>query len=85
MTNSIGLLFETPSSSHRVRNGVVETIPQPERYTHQVRGQVIGISAVLSHARDKKTEVRGVTTGARMRTIRAGANPTPADGVLIDY
>ncbi len=85
MTNSIGLLFETPSSSHRVRNGVVEAIPQEERYTHQVRGQVIGISAVLRHARDKKTEVRATTTGARMRTIRAGANPTPADAVVVDY
>ena len=85
LANSIGILFETPSSSHRVRNGVVEAIPQPERYFHQVRGQVIGMRAILAHAREKKTEIRTVTSGARMRGIRAGANPTAADAVVVDY
>lgn len=85
LSNSIGILFETPSSSHRVRNGVVEAIPQPERYFHQVRGQVIGMRAVLAQAREKKTEIRTLTSGARMRGIRAGANPTAADAVVVDY
>lgn len=85
LINSIGMLFETPSSSHRVRNGAVEAIPQPERYFHQVRGQVIGISTVLRHAHRKRAEVRALTNASRVRTIRAGANPTPADAVVVDY
>ena len=68
-----------------MRNGVVEAIPQPERYFHQVRGQVIGMRAVLAQAREKKTEIRTLTSGARMRGIRAGANPTAADAVVVDY
>lgn len=85
LVNSIGMLFETPSSTHRVRNGVVEAIPQPERYYHQVRGQVIGIRTVLQHAHRRRAEVRALTTASRMRTIRAGANPTPADAVVVEY
>jgi dipeptidyl-peptidase 4 len=85
MVNSIGILFETPSSSHRVRNGRVESIPQPERYRHQVRGQEIGMRAVLRHAYEKRAEIRALTTASRLRTIRAGANPTAADAVVVDY
>jgi hypothetical protein len=85
LVNSIGLLFETPSSSHRVRNGVVETIPQDERYRHQVRGQVLGMTAVLKHAAEKRAEIRTLTNASRARAIRAGANPTPNDGVVVDY
>lgn len=85
LVNSIGMLFETPSSSHRVRNGAVEAIPQPERYRHQVRGQEIGITAVLRHAHAKRAEVRALTNASRLRAIRAGANPTAADAVVVDY
>lgn len=85
MTNSIGLLFETPSSSHRVRNGAAEPIPQEERYVHQVRGQVIGITAVLQHAAEKRAEIRALTNASRARAIRAGANPGPNDGVVVEY
>lgn len=85
LVNSIGILFETPSSSHRVRNGAVEAIPQAERYFHQVRGQELGMRAVLRHAWEKRAEIRSLTTGARLRTIRAGASPTPADAVVVDY
>ena len=85
LVNSIGLLFETPSSSHRVRDNVVEAIPQEERYTHQVRGQVIGITMVLKVAAEKRNEIRDLTNAARARAIRAGANPTPEDAVVVEY
>ncbi|MHB1297833.1 MAG: M14 family zinc carboxypeptidase [Gemmatimonadaceae bacterium] len=85
LINSIGMLFETPSSTHRVRNGVVEAIPQAERYRHQVRGQEIGIATVLKHAHAKRAEVRALTNASRTRAIRAGANPTTADAVVVDY
>lgn len=85
LINSIGILFETPSSSHRVRNGAVEAIPQAERYTHQVRGQVIGIRSVLAHAAEKRAAIRALTTAARARSIRAGANPAPGGAVVVDY
>ena len=85
LVNSIGLLFETPSSSHRVRNGAVEPIPQEERYSHQVRGQVIGLTTVLRVAAEKRAEIRALTNGARARAVRAGANPTPEDAVVVEY
>ncbi|MFN2324632.1 MAG: M14 family zinc carboxypeptidase [Gemmatimonadales bacterium] len=85
LVNSIGILFETPSSSHRVRNGAVEAIPAAERYLHQVTGQVIGMRAVLAQAHEKRAEIRALTTGSRMRAINAGNNPTPADAVVVDY
>jgi hypothetical protein len=85
LVNSIGILFETPSSSHRVRNGVVEAIPAAERYLHQVTGQVIGMGAVLAHAHEKRAEIRALTTGSRMRAINAGHNPTAADAVVVEY
>lgn len=85
MVNSIGILFETPSSSHRVRNGVVEPIPQPERYFHQVRGQEIGLEAVLRHAHTKRATVRALTNASRTRAIRAGHQPTAADAVVVEY
>jgi dipeptidyl-peptidase 4 len=85
LINSIGILFETPSSAARVRNGVVEPIPQEERYRHQVRGQEIGMTAVLRHAAEKRAEIRALTTASRMRAIQAGTNPATADGVPVEY
>jgi dipeptidyl-peptidase 4 len=85
LVNSIGILFETPSSAARVRNGIVEPIAQEERYFHQVNGQVIGMTAVLRHAAEKRAEIRALTTASRMRAIRAGASPAEADGVPVEY
>ena len=85
LVNSIGILFETPSSSHRVRNGAAEAIPQEERYFHQVRGQVIGLTAVLRHAAEKRAEIRALTTASRARAVQAGANPATDNGVVVEY
>ncbi len=85
LVNSIGILFETPSSSHRVRNGAVEAIAQDERYAHQVRGQVIGLTAVLRHAAEKRAEIRALTNASRARAVQAGANPTSDNGVVVEY
>ena len=41
LTNSIGILLETPNNSRRVmRDGTVREIPEDERYYHQIRGGV---------------------------------------------
>jgi dipeptidyl-peptidase 4 len=87
LVNSIGLLFETPSSAARVRdNGTtIEAIPQPERYFHQVRGQYLGMRAVLQTAASRRAELRAVTTGARMRAIRNGATYSEGDQIVLDY
>jgi hypothetical protein len=85
LVNSIGILFETPSSSHRVRNGAVESIPQEERYFHQVRGQVIGMTAVLRHAAERRAEIRALTNASRARAVRAGAAPAADNAVMVDY
>src|SRR5690606_2642598 len=55
LTNSIGILLETPSNSHRVmRNGTVQQIPQEERYFHQVRGGVLAMRAILQAASEQR-------------------------------
>jgi hypothetical protein len=85
LVNSIGILFETPSSAARVRNGVVEQIPQEERYVHQVRGQVIGMTAVLRHAAEARTAIRNLTNASRLRAVQAGMNPSPENAVPVEY
>jgi hypothetical protein len=85
LVNSIGILFETPSSSHRVRNGAAEAIPQEERYFHQVRGQVIGLTTVLRHAAEKRAEIRALTNASRARAVQAGTSPAAGNGVVVDY
>ena len=85
LVNSIGILFETPSSSHRIRKGAVEPIPQEERYFHQVQGQVIGLTTVLRHAAERRAEIRALTNAARARAVRAGTNPSPDNAVVVEY
>jgi hypothetical protein len=84
LTNSIGILLETPSNSSRVmRDGTVVEIPQEERYYHQIRGGVIATSTILRAASDQRDEIRAVTTGSRMRAIEAGA--TGGDPIVLEY
>jgi dipeptidyl-peptidase-4 len=85
LVNSIGILFETPSSSHRVRNGAAEAIAQDERYFHQVRGQVIGLTTVLRHAAEKRAEIRALTNASRARAVRAGTSPANDNAVVVEY
>ena len=84
LTNSIGILLETPRNTRRVmRDGTVAEIPEEEQYFHQIRGQVLAMSAILRAAADQKDAIRAVTTGSRMRAIRAGS--TGGDPVVLDY
>jgi dipeptidyl-peptidase 4 len=87
MVNSIGLLFETPSNSHRVvDNGTrVVPIPQEERYFHQVRGSYVGLRAVLQVAAQRRGEIRALTTASRQRAIRNGASYSENDQVVLEY
>jgi hypothetical protein len=84
LTNSIGILLETPSNSRRVmRDGTVVEIPQEERYYHQIRGGVIATSTIVRAASDQRDAIRAVTTGARMRAIEAGT--TGGDPIVLEY
>lgn len=84
LTNSIGILLETPNNSRRVmRDGTLREIPQEERYYHQIRGGVLAMSAILRAAAEQREAIRAVTTGARMRAIQAGT--TGGDPVVLDY
>ncbi len=84
LTNSIGILLETPSNSHRVRrDGTVEEIPQEERYYHQIRGGVLATSAILQAAADQREQIRAVTSGARARAIAAGMSG--GDPIVLEY
>jgi len=84
LTNSIGILLETPSNRNRVmRDGTIQAIPDDERYYHQVRGGVIATSTILEAAADQREAIRETTTGARMRAIEAGMTGT--DPVVLEY
>lgn len=84
LTNSIGILLETPSNTHRVmRNGTVQPIPEEERYYHQVRGGFLAMTAILKAAAEQRDAIKAVTTGARMRAIAAGAKG--GDPIVLDY
>lgn len=84
LTNSIGILLETPSNRRRVmRDGTVVEIPEEERYYHQIRGGVIATSTILRAAADQREAIRAVTTGSRMRAIEAGM--AGGDPIVLDY
>lgn len=84
LTNSIGILLETPSNSHRVmRNGTAQPIPEEERYYHQIRGGVLAMTAILKASAEQREAIKAVTTGARMRAIAAGAKG--GDPIVLDY
>ena len=84
LTNSIGILLETPRNSRRVmQDGTVAEIPEDERYYHQIRGGVLALSAILEVAAERRDEIRSLTTASRMRAIQAGQ---AGDGeVVLEY
>jgi hypothetical protein len=84
LTNSIGILLETPSNRNRINAaGEVVPIPDEERYYHQIRGGVLALTAILEAAAEQREEIRAVTTGSRMRTIEHGMRGT--NPVVLDY
>jgi len=84
LTNSVGILLETPSNSHRVmRDGTVQEIPQEERYYHQIRGGVLATITIIQVAAEQREELRALTTASRMRAIEDGTNLT--NPVVLDY
>lgn len=84
LTNSIGILLETPRNTRRVmRDGTVVEIPEDERYYHQIRGGELALSAILEVAAERRDEIRALTTASRMRAIRAGH--AGAGEVVLDY
>lgn len=73
LTNSIGILLETPRNTRRVmQDGTVAEIPEDERYYHQIRGGVLALGAILEVAAERRDEIRALTTASRMRAIQAG-------------
>lgn len=84
LTNSIGILLETPNNSRRVmRDGTVREIPEEERYYHQIRGGVLATTTILQVAARQRETIRALTTGARMRALRAGSKG--GDPIVLDY
>ncbi len=85
--NSIGLLFESPSSTHRIiDNGSrVVQIPQSQTYRHQVRGQYIGQRELIRFAAQHAAELRKITSDAKVRATERGNNDSDNDQILIDY
>ena len=84
LTNSVGILLETPSNTHRVmRDGTIQAIPQEERYYHQIRGGVLATSTIIEVAAEQREQLRALTTASRMRAIEDGTNLTKP--VVLDY
>ena len=83
LTNSIGILLETPSARVLVRNGEIEEIEEEDRYYHQIRGGVLATTAILEVAAERREEIRALTTASRLRAIRAGS--TGGDPIVLDY
>ena len=84
LTNSIGILTETPNNSRRVmRDGTLQEIAPEDRYYHQIMGNVIAQSTILRVAAEEREQLRAVTNGARMRAIQAGH--TGGDPIVLEY
>ena len=84
LTNSIGILLETPNNRRRVmRDGTVREIPEEERYYHQIRGGVIATSTILRVAAEQREAIRSLTNASRMRAIQAGT--TGGDPIVLEY
>ncbi|MCG8466995.1 MAG: hypothetical protein MJB57_02120 [Gemmatimonadetes bacterium] len=84
LTNSIGILLETPRGTHRVmRDGSVAEIAEDERYYHQIRGGVLATRAILEVAAERREEIRALTTAARLRALAAGQ--AGGDEIVLDY
>ncbi len=84
LTNSIGILLETPRNTKRVmRDGTVADIPIEERYFHQIRGGVLALTEILKVAAERREEIRALTTASRMRAIRQGH--AGAGEIVLDY
>ena len=84
LTNSIGILLETPNNRFRVmRDGRVQPIPEEEQYYHQIRGGVIATSTILRVAAERREELRALTTASRIRAIEAGS--TGGDPIVLEY
>jgi hypothetical protein len=83
LTNSIGILLETPNARVLSRNGQLEEIPEEDRYFHQIRGGVLATTAILEVAAERRDEIRALTTASRQRAIEAGS--TGGDPIVLDY
>ncbi|MEX2473460.1 MAG: M14 family zinc carboxypeptidase [Gemmatimonadota bacterium] len=83
LTNSIGILLETPNARVLSRNGALEEIAEEDRYFHQIRGGVLATTAILEVAAERRDEIRALTTGSRQRAIEAGS--TGGDPIVLDY
>lgn len=87
LSNTVGFLFETPSSSHRVINNGAEVVPIPrdERYRHQVRGQYIGQRELIRVAAEDTEDLKAVVREARERAIRLGNDDADDDQIVLEY
>jgi len=87
LNNSIGFLFESPGSTHRViKNGTeVVAVPANERYRHQVRGQYIGQREVIRFAAEQGDLLRKVVGQARETAVRLGSDDLDNDAIVLEY
>jgi hypothetical protein len=87
LANVACFLFETPSGSHRVINNGTEvvSIPEEERYRHQVRGQYIGQRELIRFAAERGEDLRAVIAGARMNALVRGNDDGDGDLIPIVY
>ena len=87
LSNMIGLLFESPTGSHRIvdSGSRVVAVEARDRYRHQVRGQYLGLREVIRYAAKNGNHLRTMVRAARERTILLGLDDSDNDPVVIEY
>jgi dipeptidyl-peptidase 4 len=73
LTNSIGILLETPSNTHRVmRDGTSSRSPRRSATSTRSAAACCDERDHLRAAAEQRTAIRALTTASRMRAIEAG-------------
>ena len=87
LANMVGFLFESPGGTHRITDNGTKVVPIPakDRYRHQVRGQYLGLRAMIRFAADRGDELMAVVAEAKRRATRRGGTVSEDDKIVLDY
>lgn len=87
LTNTLAFLFETPRGNYRLKNNgtVLVEVPKEEKFKHQVRGEYLGLLAILEYASDNTAEIIKLIGDAKLRAIENGNNDSDMDQIPLAY
>ncbi len=87
LANMLGFLFESPRNNYRLKNNGTElvSIPKEEALQHQVRGQYLGLLAMIEFASENQIEIKDLIRDAKLSAINLGNNDSDADQIPLKY